>query len=104
MEEGPSQPAPAGAANRRLLWILALAMAAIFPIDLILPRTFPLLPYYFVVVVLSASFATPRQMVPLIVEAYVLAIGSGFFWGFVPVQGSGRHTTNFSPAEPLTAA
>ncbi|WP_322757772.1 diguanylate cyclase [Synechococcus sp. CBW1107] len=79
-----SEPALPATRNHRLLWILALAMAAIFPLDLLTPRTFPLLPYYFVVVVLSASFAAPRQMAPLIAEAYVLAIGSGYYWGFFP--------------------
>ncbi|MEA5474252.1 diguanylate cyclase [Synechococcus sp. CCY9201] len=84
MGQERSEPALPATRNRRRLWILALAMAAIFPLDLLLPRTFPLLPYYFVVVVLSASFATPRQMAPLIAEAYVLAIASGTFRGFFP--------------------
>lgn len=59
-------------------------MVGLFLLDLALPRNIPLLPYYFLVVVLSASLATPRQMVPLIVQAYGLAIASGLFWGFFP--------------------
>ncbi|MCT0224777.1 diguanylate cyclase domain-containing protein [Synechococcus sp. CS-1328] len=84
MGQGSSEPPSGAAGHRRKRWILALALATLFTVDLILPRNFPLLPYYFVVVVLSASFATPRQMAPLIAEAYVLAIASGLYWGFFP--------------------
>ncbi len=56
-------------------------------LDLALPRELPLLPYYFLVVVLSASFATPRQMVPLVLQAYGMAILSGLYWGFFPSIG-----------------
>lgn len=59
-------------------------MVGLFLLDLALPRNIPLLPYYFLVVVLSASLATPRQMVPLILQAYGLAIVSGLFRGFFP--------------------
>lgn len=59
-------------------------MVGLFLLDLTLPRNVPLLPYYFLVVVLSASLATPRQMVPLVVQAYGLAIISGLYWGFLP--------------------
>lgn len=59
-------------------------MVGLFLLDLALPRNISLLPYYFLVVVLSASFATPRQMVPLILQAYGLAIVSGLYWGFLP--------------------
>ncbi len=84
MGQGRSRP-PAGAAkNPRQMLILHLAMVGLFLLDLALPRNLPLLPYYFLVVVLSASFATPRQMVPLIVQAYGLAIASGLHWGFLP--------------------
>ncbi|WP_411868880.1 diguanylate cyclase [Vulcanococcus limneticus] len=62
--------------------ILHLAMVGLFLLDLASPRDVPLLPYYFLVVVLSASFASPRQMVPLIVQAYGLAIVSGLYWHF----------------------
>ncbi len=64
--------------------ILHLTMAVLFLLDLALPREIPLLPYYFVVVLLSASFASPRQMVPLIAQAYLQAIVSGIYWGFLP--------------------
>jgi diguanylate cyclase (GGDEF)-like protein/PAS domain S-box-containing protein len=59
-------------------------MVGLFLLDLTLPRNVPLLPYYFLVVVLSAGLATPRQMVPLVVQAYGLAIISGLYWGFLP--------------------
>ena len=83
---GPGRlPSPSGAGgNRRLLWSLALTLAVLFVLDLLLPRNIPLLPYYFLVVVLSAGFLTPRQMAPLIVAAYGLAISSGIYWGFFP--------------------
>ncbi|MCP9885275.1 diguanylate cyclase [Synechococcus sp. ATX 2A4] len=58
-------------------------MVGLFLLDLALPKNIPLLPYYFLVVVLSASLATPRQMVPLIVQAYGLAIISGLYWNFL---------------------
>ncbi|MBW4531520.1 MAG: diguanylate cyclase [Aphanothece saxicola GSE-SYN-MK-01-06B] len=64
--------------------LLRVALVGMFLLDLALPRNIPLLPYYFLVVVLSASFATPRQMVPLIVQVYGLAIISGLYWGFFP--------------------
>ncbi|QPN67065.1 diguanylate cyclase [Synechococcus sp. CBW1006] len=64
--------------------ILHLAMVGLFLLDLALPRNVPLLPYYFLVVVLSASVVTPRRMIPLIVQAYALAIASGLYWGFFP--------------------
>jgi len=82
MGQGRLRP-PAGAAkNRRQMLLLHLAMVGLFLLDLALPRNIPLLPYYFLVVVLSASFATPRRMAPLIVQAYGLAIASGLHWGF----------------------
>ena len=64
--------------------ILHLAMVGLFLLDLALPRNVPLLDFYFLLVVLSASFAVPRQMVPLIVQAYGLAIASGLYWRFFP--------------------
>jgi PAS domain-containing protein len=66
------------------LLILHLALVGLFLLDLALPRNVPLLPYYGLVVALSASFAVPRQMLPLILQAYGLAIASGLFWGFIP--------------------
>ena len=72
------------AAIPRKLLILHLALVGLFLLDLALPRNVPLLPYYFLVVALSASFAVPRQMLPLILQAYGLAIASGLFWGFIP--------------------
>jgi diguanylate cyclase (GGDEF)-like protein/PAS domain S-box-containing protein len=74
----------ATAGNRRKLWMLALAMLAIFLLDLALPHSVPLLPFYFLMVVLSASFAPPRLMVPLIVEAYGLAIAHALTLGLSP--------------------
>ncbi|MCP9832803.1 MULTISPECIES: diguanylate cyclase [unclassified Cyanobium] len=59
-------------------------MVGLFLLDLALPKNIPLLPYYFLMVVLSASLATPRQMVPLVVQAFGLAIISGLYWGFLP--------------------
>lgn len=79
-----TQPSPAAAKNRRQRLLLHLAMVGLFLLDLALPRNIPLLPYYFLLVVLSASFATPRQMAPLIFQAYGLAIVSGLYWGFFP--------------------
>jgi diguanylate cyclase (GGDEF)-like protein/PAS domain S-box-containing protein len=61
-----------------------VALVGLFLLDLALPRNIPLLPYYFLLVVLSASLATPRQMVPLVVQACGLAIISGLYWGFFP--------------------
>jgi PAS domain S-box-containing protein len=81
---GPPQPSAAAAENRRRRLLLHLALLGLFLLDLALPRDIPLLPYYFLVVVLSASFATPRQMVPLILQAFGLAILSGLYWGFFP--------------------
>lgn len=77
----PSTTTSEGAKNRRRLWILALGMVGIYGLDLWLPSNVPLLPFYFFVVVLSACFATPRQMAPLIAEAYVLAIASAHHVG-----------------------
>ncbi|PZV23279.1 MAG: hypothetical protein DCF18_07055 [Cyanobium sp.] len=82
--QGRNQPSPASPGNRRRILLLHLAMVGLFLLDLTLPRNVPLLPYYFLVVVLSASLATPRQMVPLVVQAYGLAIISGLYWGFLP--------------------
>ena len=84
MGQDGSQPSPRAAGNRRQRWILHLALVGLFLLDLALPRNIPLLPYYFLVVVLSASFAVPRQMVPLLIQAYGLAIISGLYWGFLP--------------------
>lgn len=84
MGQSRSQPPPAAADNRRQRLILHLAMVGVFLLDLALPRNIPLLPYYFLMVVLSATFALPRQMLPLIVQAYGLAIVSGLYWGFFP--------------------
>ncbi|WP_254944372.1 diguanylate cyclase [Cyanobium sp. AMD-g] len=64
--------------------MLHVALVGLFLLDLALPRNIPLLPYYFLVVVLSASLATPRQMVPLVVQAFGLAIISGLYWSFFP--------------------
>ncbi|MCT0223839.1 PAS domain S-box protein [Synechococcus sp. CS-1328] len=73
-----------GAASRRLLWMFSLAITAVFVAALVLPEEFPLLPYYFLPVVLAAGFVTPRQMVPLITQACVMAILSGLHRGFFP--------------------
>lgn len=81
---GRKQPSPTAPENRRRILLLHLAMVGLFLLDLALPKNIPLLPYYFLVVVLSASLATPRQMVPLIVQAYGLATVSGLYWGFFP--------------------
>ncbi|CAK6688251.1 diguanylate cyclase [Synechococcus sp. CCY9201] len=72
----PTTAAPEAAGSRAKLWGLALVMVGIFLLDLLLPSSVPLLTFYFFVVVLSASIAAPRQMLPLIVGAYVLAIAS----------------------------
>jgi PAS domain S-box-containing protein len=82
--QGRKQPSPAAPENRRRLLLLHLALVGLFLLDLALPRNIPLLPYYFLLVVLSASLATPRQMVPLVVQACGLAIISGLYWGFFP--------------------
>jgi diguanylate cyclase (GGDEF)-like protein/PAS domain S-box-containing protein len=84
MGQGRTRPTAGGAESRRQMLILHVAMVGLFLLDLALPRNIPLLPYYFLVVLLSASFATPRQMVPLVALAYGLAIASGLHWGFLP--------------------
>jgi len=84
MGQGRLQPSTAAAGNRRQRLLLHLALVGLFLLDLALPRNIPLLPYYFLLVVLSACFATPSQMVPLILQAYGLAIVSGLYWGFFP--------------------
>ena len=84
MAQGQSQPPQGAVENRRQMPILHLAMVGLFLLDLALPRNIPLLPYYFLLVVLSATFAAPRPMLPLIVQAYGLAIISGLYWGFLP--------------------
>lgn len=84
MAQGLLTPLPGAADTRRQRLGLHLAMVGLYLLDLALPRNIPLLPYYFLVVVLSASIATPRQMVPLIAQAYGLAIVSGLYWGFFP--------------------
>lgn len=84
MGQSRTQPPQGDVGNTRRLLILHVAMIGLFLLDLALPREIPLLPYYFLVVVLSASFATPRQMLPLIAQAYGLAIISGIYWGFLP--------------------
>ena len=83
MGQGSTPRIQGGASGRQIL-ILHLAMVGLFLIDFALPREFPLLPYYFVVVLLSAAVARPRQMVPLIAQAYLQAIASGLYWGFFP--------------------
>jgi diguanylate cyclase (GGDEF)-like protein/PAS domain S-box-containing protein len=77
-------PRTSSAASRRLLGILALAMAALFLVDLLLPPSVPLLPYYFVLVVLAANVATPRQMWPLLGEAWVLTVVAASRHGVFP--------------------
>ncbi len=69
VRDGRRQPESTAdpAASRRLLWALALALVGIF-----------------LLVVLAAGVATPRQMAPLIVQAYALVIASGLYWGFFP--------------------
>lgn len=84
MGQGQSQKRSGVAGNRRQIAILHLAMVGVFLLDLALPRRILLLPYYFLLVVLSASLATPRQMLLLIVQAYGLAIVSGLYWGEFP--------------------
>ncbi|MCT0224767.1 diguanylate cyclase domain-containing protein [Synechococcus sp. CS-1328] len=84
MEPNQASVAQAPSGQGRPIAILAVAMVGVFLLDLVLPRNIPLLPYYFLVVVLSAGVATPRQMAPLIVQAYGLAIAAGIYWGFFP--------------------
>ncbi len=78
------QPYPTAPENRRRILLLHAALVGLFLLDLALPKNTPLLAYYFLMVVLSASLATPRQMVPLVVQAFGLAILSGLYWGFFP--------------------
>ncbi len=82
--KGRKRSSPAAPENRRRILFLHVALVGLFLLDLALPRNIPLLPYYFLLVVLSASLATPRQMVPLVVQACGLAIISGLYWGFFP--------------------
>ncbi|MEB3353466.1 MAG: diguanylate cyclase [Cyanobacteriota bacterium] len=84
MSQAPLQARPRPVSQQRPMLILHLAMVGLFLLDLALPRNILLLPYYFLLVVLSASFATPRRMLPLIVQSYGLAIASGIYWGFFP--------------------
>lgn len=87
----PATAAPETTRNRHKLWGLALALVGIYLLDLLLPSNVPLLPFYFFVVVLSACFATPRQMAPLITEAYALAIASAHTMGeTLPIDFSTR--------------
>lgn len=81
MGRGRFQPAFGIAGHRRWLWLLGLVLVLIFWADLVIPHSTPLLSSYLLVVVLSASFAAPRQMAPLIVAAYALAIGASFHLG-----------------------
>ena len=84
MGQGQSQKRSGAAGTRRQIAILHLAIVGVFLLDVVLPRHHPLLPYYFLLVVLSASVATPRQMLLLIAQAFGLAIVSGLYWGFFP--------------------
>ncbi len=84
MDRGRSGRASAGPVNRRLQWICSLAIGAVFAAALALPPQFPLLPYFFLPVVLAAGFATPRQMAPLLGQAIVLSLLSGLLRGFLP--------------------
>jgi diguanylate cyclase (GGDEF)-like protein/PAS domain S-box-containing protein len=100
MGQGQSQKGAGAVGNSGQIAILHLAMVGVFLLDLALPRHVPLLYYYFLLVVLSASLATPRQMVLLIAQAYGLALVSGLYWGFV---SSLEHSTSLLALSGMAA-
>ncbi len=70
-------------------------MVGIFLLDMAVMANVQLLPYYFLLVVISAGFVTPRQMRPLIVEAYVLAIIVGLHWSYFSAPDYGVRLAGF---------
>lgn len=76
-------PAPAGSENsrrRRLSALMPALLLAIFLLDLALPGSISLLPYYWLPLVLSVGFASPRQIRRMAALTLVLAILSGLRW------------------------
>lgn len=65
----------------RRVWALALVIAAIYLLDLQLPRALPLLSFYWIPVLLAATFASPRQVGLLALEALTLGVASGLQLG-----------------------
>ena len=65
----------------RRLWALALMIAAIYLLDLQLPRTLPLLSFYWIPVLLAATFASPHQVGLLAIGALSLGVASGLQLG-----------------------
>jgi len=70
---------------RRLDWrllLLAAAIAGLFALDLQVPREVPLLPYFWLPVLLATAFATPAQVAGLCLVAMGFAIASGLHFRY----------------------
>ena len=66
---------------KRRIGVLAAVMVGIYLLDLLLPKEVPLLTFYWLPVLLAATFASPRQVAWLNVEAAVLGVASGLQLG-----------------------
>jgi hypothetical protein len=84
------------------LWALALAIAAIYWLDLRLPRTLPLLSFYWIPVVLAASFATPRQVALLAIQSLSLGVISGLQLGMFAHPDYSLHLIALTAISGLT--
>lgn len=66
-----------GATLTRRVGVLAAVIVGIYVLDLQLPKEVPLLSFYWFPVLLAATFASPRQVEWLNVEAALLGVASG---------------------------
>ncbi len=67
--------------DRRIL-LLTAAIAGLFVLDLHMPREVPLLPYFWLPVLLAAAFATPLQVGALNLVAFAFSIASGLHFRY----------------------
>ena len=65
----------------RRVWALAAVIAVIYLIDLQMPKDVPLLSFYWLPVLLAATFAGPPEVMALTAEALVLGVASGLQLG-----------------------
>lgn len=70
-----------GTTLKRRVSILAAVIVGIYLLDLLVPKEVPLLTFYWLPVLLAATFANPRQVALLNAEAAVLAVISGLQLG-----------------------
>ncbi len=69
--------------HRRELALIVGLVLVVFAADLLLPREFVLLPFYWLPLVLAASFARPRQILSLALTILALILVTGLRWSLL---------------------